>query len=286
MPAKRAKQISGPPADGSATVEGGIRFTIEDVEMFARQAGLPTEGATIKTAGDLAELIDVYILRARIQRTNSNRATAPEWGAEFARWATRGRELLEDDQPHIVHLNRAITHLCNATPITDKQLRAVFDQSFFAVTGSHFGNAIEPAWTKASVIALLLEKTAYALRVIQILGERVQSPSATKGKQIDYAHLYLVKGIGNVFVQLFPDTPFNVVTRKKKQHGVNERGAYPDGPAVLWCRAVLTTAAERVVRHPADPLLEMSDLSKWAAKPDALPKIIRKLNAKPTPKPT
>ena len=286
MPANRSKRISRPPADGSASVDGGVRFTPDDLNMFAHEARLPMTGITVGVLEKLDEVVDFYVLSTRMQKTSTEKANAPGWGKELALWAGSGRMLLGDIEPSVVYLAQAMTHLCSAFPHLKAHEERTFSRNCYMAVGLDFIDNRHLEQTKVSVINSLLDKTAHALRSIEILGEKVQVPDIKKGKQTDYARLKLIRGLKDIFLLLFPATPFSVVTRKKEKHPLNERGAYPGGPAVHWCRAVLTTAADRVVKPSAASLPEVSELKEWAARPDALPKVIRKINAKSSSKTT
>jgi hypothetical protein len=287
MAAKRRSWRGGPPADGSVSSYGRVKFTVADVEVFAAAIELPIEGDPAAAADELGEAIDWYVTDARIQRTNSEQATAPEWGDAVAEWAAKGRILL-GDRDGLTDLPRASAYLCSALssvglPSEVALLRYVLiarEQQFFNSTEYKSGGQ-RP--TREETLSILLEETAWALRALEILGKRVKAAGVRKGKQVDRARLSLVMEIARVFVQLFPKTPFNVRTRVKSTALLTERRAFSDGPALRWCRTLLTMAPDRFLTKKGELPSELVELRRWAAKPDGLSKVIRKLNAKPAP---
>ena len=200
----------GPPAEGSASSYGGVKFTATDIESLADGIGVPFEGDAFAAAGALADVLDWYVIAARIQGTRSERATASEWGNAVAAWATEGRVLLGDDRREVVQLTRASIHLCNALPPFGAPEEANLTSLMFQATGLYLSDDTNSTnnnsgQTRAAVVASLIQQTAYALRALQTLGRSVKPNGAEKGKQIDHARLALIRNMSRIFFRTFPN---------------------------------------------------------------------------------
>lgn len=281
---KRSAWRGGPPADGAATSSGDVCFTVADIQNFADCTGLPLIGNGAAVADILNRSVAWYVVVARMQAMQSERASASEWGVAVAEWASMGRRLL-GDKSQTPHCRRASVHLCSASQPAGSREEALLANNVLMATGmcppnSPYHDDCTPSHIPAEIVGRIIEQLAYTLRALELMGPNIRHSDAQKKKQFDYARLGLIRSFGIAFKEAFPGASFSVITRQKMVKNSNERGVVPDGPAVKWCRAVLTTAPERMILHGVELMHEVSALKDWAARTDALPIVIRKLNVK------
>ena len=187
----------GPPADGSVTSRGDVRFTAGDVADFSGYAGLPFGGDGSAIADILNRSVAWYVLAARMQATQSERASASEWGVTLAEWASCGRLLL-GDKSQTPHCGRALIHLSSASQRSRSREEAVLTNNILMATGAcppnvpQYGDC-EYSRVPAEIIATLVERLAYTLRALELMGPTIKHVGAEKKKQVDHARLDLIR---------------------------------------------------------------------------------------------
>lgn len=269
-----------PPLVEAAGISGSVVITAEDLRALTGEARLSltvSDALLAAEAEALSERMTHHVLwtRVGVQHDSRSPQKVQAWREAVARWAGEGSSLFGPQRNSWNHeqesYSSAMHHLLLSVPEDDDEVNGRLRNLCYELNmGCDF------RYKEPEILTEALGKLGSLLQVIEMLCRNAENRPVPKGSPVNFGHRSLFRSLLESYERLYAPAEFKVSARQVPKASPDPRRSYPGGPALTWCKSLLSLCPQRLRDVPYNDLVpELQELAEWAKRSDAVAERIR-----------